>query len=103
MAQLKTPRYLDQEYSYPCERYHRTLDDLRVKIKQSEVFPGAVEVQVTVDILCLLEDVQGSMHLLKQEETIKNEFPIMILTRLWNARIPSILLSILKTFPVMAG
>ncbi|HHV15815.1 MAG TPA: hypothetical protein GXX58_04485 [Gelria sp.] len=73
MAQLKTPRYLDQEYSYPCERYHRTLDDLRVKIKQSEVFPRgqAVEVQVTVDILCLLEDVQGSMHLLKQEETIK--------------------------------
>ena len=73
MAQLKTSRYLGREHSYPSERFHRTLEDLKVKVKHSEVHPQgqAVEVRVIVDILCLLEDDQGSMHLVKKEETIK--------------------------------
>ena len=77
MAQLKTPRRPGQERSYPCERFHRTLEDLKVKVKQAEVLPQgqAVEVRVKVDILCLLEDDQGSMHLVKKEETIKERVP----------------------------
>ncbi len=77
MAQLKTPRRPGQEHSYPCERFHRTLEDLKVKVKHSEVLPQgqAVEVRVKVDILCLLEDDQGSMHLVKKEETIKERVP----------------------------
>ncbi len=73
MAQLKTPRRLGREHSYPSERFHRTLEDLKIKVKHSEVLPQgqAVEVRVKVDILCLLEDDQGSMHLVKKEETIK--------------------------------
>lgn len=73
MAQLKTPRHLGGEHSYPSERFHRSLEDLRVKVKQSEVLSQgqAVEVRVKVDILCLLEDDQGSMHLVKKEETLK--------------------------------
>ena len=73
MAQLKRPRHLGGEYSYPSERFHRTLEDLRIKVKHSEVLPQgqAVEIRVKVDILCLLEDDQGSMHLVKKEETIK--------------------------------
>ncbi|MDD3898145.1 MAG: hypothetical protein WC109_05460 [Syntrophomonadaceae bacterium] len=73
MAQLKTPRRLGREHSYPSERFHRTLEDLKIKVKQSEILPQgqAVEVRVKVDILCLLEDDQGTMHLIKKEEIIK--------------------------------
>lgn len=73
MAQLKTPRRLGREHCYPSDRFNRTLEDLKIKVKHSEVLPQgqAVEVRVIVDILCLLEDDQGSMHLVKKEETIK--------------------------------
>lgn len=73
MAQLNTPRRLGQEHSYPAERLFRMLEDLKIKIKQSEVISQgqALEVRVKIDILCLLEDPMGHMHLVKQEETLR--------------------------------
>ncbi|MGS0763108.1 hypothetical protein [Syntrophomonas curvata] len=72
-AQLNTPRRLGDERSYAAERLFRMLEDLKIKVKQSEVIPQgqAVEVRVKIDILCLLEDPAGRMHLVKKEETLR--------------------------------
>lgn len=73
MAQLNTPRRLGCEPSYTADRLFRALEDLKIKIKQWEVIPQgqAVEVRIKMDILCLLEDPGGHMHLVKKEETLR--------------------------------
>lgn len=73
MAQLSTPRRLGREHSYTADRLFRMLEDLKIKVKQSEVIAQgqAVEVRVKIDILCLLEDPAGHMHLVKKEETLR--------------------------------
>lgn len=73
MAQLNTPRRLGYERSYASERLFRLMEDLKIKIRHSEVITQgqALEVRVKIDILCLLEDPAGHMHLIKKEETLR--------------------------------
>lgn len=73
MAQLNHPRRLGREQIYNVDRLFRMLEDLRIKVKQSEVIAQgqAVEVRVKIDILCLLEDPAGHMHLVKKEEILR--------------------------------
>jgi hypothetical protein len=77
MAQLNTPRRLGREQVFSSDRLFSILEDIKVKVKHSEALTQgqAVEVRIKIDILCLLEDTNGSLHLVKKEETIKERVP----------------------------
>lgn len=73
VGRLKSPHRIKEEKCYEIEKTYNTVEDVKVKVRHCRALPQgqAVEVQMKLDILCLLEDLLGSMHLIAKEETVR--------------------------------
>lgn len=74
VAELPHPRMLREETSLPIDWDYSNLEDLKIKVRDTAIIPQgmAVETRIVVDILCLLSDEEGKVHLIKQEEMLKD-------------------------------
>lgn len=79
VAQLPYPYRLKELCTYTLDRVYKSVEDLKIKVKQTITrFQGqAVEAQISLDILCLVEDLAGELCLIAREATIKNRIPIL--------------------------
>ncbi|NLB88271.1 MAG: hypothetical protein GX790_03465 [Syntrophomonadaceae bacterium] len=70
VGRLKAPHRIKEEKTYDIEKAYRKVEDVKVKVRNCRVQPQgqAIEVQYKLDILCLLEDLLGTMHLIAKEE-----------------------------------
>lgn len=73
VGRLKSPHRIKEEKTYDIEKAYQKVEDVKVKVRYCRALPQgrAIEVQVKLDILCLLEDLLGTMHLIAKEETVK--------------------------------
>lgn len=79
VAQLKNPRRVKEQVVYTIDKIYRSMDDLKIKVKYTEIkIQGQVlEACIKLDILCLLEDVAGEMELVAREETVRDRIPLV--------------------------
>jgi|GEM_PF-474806 len=78
LARLKENRRINEPRTYPLEISYRAMEDLRIRVKERQVLAlgTAVEARIKLDILCLLADSEGHMHLFKREEIFHERIPL---------------------------
>lgn len=74
LNKLQRPYHLQSHCNFALDQLFRSIEDLKIKVKTAVVRGQglAVEALLRLDILCLVEDVNGQMHLISHEETIRN-------------------------------
>jgi len=79
LSRLKESRRLAEEKTYPLDLYYRAMEDLRIRVRERQVVAlgTAVEARIKLDILCLLADSEGHMHLFKREETFNDRISLL--------------------------
>jgi len=79
LSRLRDSRRLAKEKTYPLESSYQAMEDLRIRIRERQVVAlgTAVEARLKLDLLCLLEDSEGHMHLFKREETFNDRIPLL--------------------------
>ncbi|HZJ85056.1 MAG TPA: hypothetical protein VFD02_05820 [Syntrophomonadaceae bacterium] len=78
VGRLKNPCRIQVENSYSINKVYKAIEDLKIKVKDHIITAQGrlVELEIKVDILCLLEDFLGSMHLIVQEEIIREKIKL---------------------------
>lgn len=78
IGRLKSPRCITGERIYAIEDIYKASEDVKVKVKNCRVEPQGrlIEVRLKVEVLCLMEDLSGSMHLIIKEEMLKEKVPL---------------------------
>lgn len=78
ISKLERPCHLQAHYSCALDQIFRSIEDLKIKVKTAVVRAQglAVEALLRLDILCLVEDASGQMHLISREETVRNRIPL---------------------------
>lgn len=78
IGRLKSPHRIKEEKSYDIEKSYHSVEDVKVKARNYTVLPQGqlIEVQIRLDILCLLEDFLGTMHLISKEEIVKEKIAL---------------------------
>lgn len=78
VSHLTAPRKFGEQREFDVDQIYKSLEDLKVKVKASEVSPQGqnVETKLILDILCLVEDMTGRMQLIKKEEIVKDRVPV---------------------------
>lgn len=79
LSRLRESRRLAEEKTYPLEDNYHAMEDLRIRIRERQVLArgAAVEVRLKLDLLCLLADSEGHMHLFKREETFNERISLL--------------------------
>lgn len=79
VGQLKNPRQYKGEAHLHLQKLHRSVEDLKVKVRNLvvAVMGMAVEARLDIEILCLLEDEEGQLQLIKHVETIRERIPLL--------------------------
>lgn len=77
VSKLDRPYHLQSHYNCALDQLFRSIEDLKIKVKTAVVRAQglAVEALLRLDILCLVEDVNGQLHLISREETIRDRIP----------------------------
>ncbi|MGI5912707.1 MAG: hypothetical protein ACOX6E_09090 [Syntrophomonadaceae bacterium] len=83
VAELNSPHWYRGEDSYTVDRFFHVLEDLKIKIRQTEAVPRGqvLEVRIRIEILFLLQGENGKHQLIKKEETIKERVAYSNFTR----------------------
>ncbi|MDD2586343.1 MAG: hypothetical protein PHT79_08910 [Syntrophomonadaceae bacterium] len=78
VSRLPAPRKLDEQKAFAVDKTYQSFEDLRVKVRESEAYLSgqAVEIKIKLNILCLVEDMNGKTHLLNRQETVKDRVPL---------------------------
>ncbi len=73
IGRLKSPQRIKEEKVYAIEKAYKSIEDLKVKVRHCRVQPQgqAIEAWLKLDILSLVEDLLGGMHLITREETVR--------------------------------
>ncbi len=79
VTQLHNNRAINEDRVYPLDILCRSVEELKVRVKEKEVvlLGMAVEARLVVDILFLLQDGNGEMQLFKREEIFKQRIPLL--------------------------
>lgn len=79
IAELKNPRKYHNQVTYQIGDAYKAMDDLRIKIKRTDVkIQGkAVVTTISLDILFLVQDETGHMRLIAREEIIRDRVPLV--------------------------
>lgn len=79
VARLKERQHIREEKVYDIEKVYKSVEDLKIKIKDLQVnLQGqALETNIRVDVLCLVEDLLGTMHLVSREETLRHRISLL--------------------------
>ncbi|MDI9479215.1 MAG: hypothetical protein ACOXZ6_01375 [Syntrophomonadaceae bacterium] len=77
ISKLDQPYHLQAHYDCALDQLFRSIEDLKIKVKTAVVRAQglAVEALLRLDILCVVEDVKGQLHLISREETIRDRIP----------------------------
>lgn len=77
VSKLNRPFHLQSHYNCALDELFRSIEDLKIKVKTAVVRAQglAVEALLRLDILCLVEDLDGQLHLISREETVRNRIP----------------------------
>lgn len=77
ISTLNRPFHLQSHYKCALDQLFRSIEDLKIKVKTAVVRAQglAVEAMLRLDILCLVEDFNGQLHLISREETVRNRIP----------------------------
>lgn len=78
VSKLDQPYHLQSHYNCALDQLFRSIEDLKIKVKTAVVRAQglAVEALLRLDILCLVEDINGQLHLISREETVRNRIPL---------------------------
>lgn len=78
VSKLDRPHHLQAHFSCALNNVIRSIEDLKIKVKTAVVKAQglAVEASLKLDILCLVEDMNGQMHLISHEETARSRVPL---------------------------
>lgn len=78
VGKLDRPHHLQAHFSCALDQVIRSIEDLKIKVKTAVVKAQglAVEASLKLDILCLVEDMKGQMHLISHEEIVRNRVPL---------------------------
>lgn len=78
VGRLKNPCRIQVENSYSINKVYKAIEDLKIKVKEHIITAQGrlIDLEIKVDILCLLEDFLGSMHLIVQEEIIQERIKL---------------------------
>ncbi len=73
IAELNNPQKVNEHLVYAVDDSFYSMEDIKVKTKNSEIIKQgkAIEANIVVDIICLLADSGGHMHLISKEEIIR--------------------------------
>jgi len=79
IAELTNPRKVNKQIVYAVDKVFYSMEDIKIKIKNSEIKKQgqAVEINIKLDIICLLADITGHMHLINREEIVKERIPLI--------------------------
>lgn len=79
VGQLRNPRQYKGEAHLPLHKLHRSVEDLKIKVRNLAVavMGMAVEARMDIEILCLVADGQGELQLIKHVETIRERIPLL--------------------------
>ena len=74
LAELSTPRSFDHHQVYHLDERFQSMEDLRVKLREYIVRKqgNALETLFKLEVLCLLENMDGKMQLVKKEENLRD-------------------------------
>lgn len=72
-------QHINEEKKYETDKIYKSVEDLKIKIKELQVnLQGqSLEARIRIDILCLLEDLLGTMHLFTRAETIRQRISLL--------------------------
>lgn len=75
IGKLKETQSISLEKIYGIEKIYKSSEDIRVRVKNCRAEPQGkvIEILLKVDILCLAQDFNGSMHLIIKEEILKEQ------------------------------
>lgn len=75
IGRLKSPHRIKSEKLINIDKVYKSIEELKIKVKEYQLSKQgqALELSVRLDILCLLEDLLGSMHLTVKEEIVKEK------------------------------
>lgn len=75
IAEMNSPQKINKQVVYAIEENFYSMEDIKVKTKNSLVKKQgrAIEANIVVDIICLLADAEGNMHLISREEIIREK------------------------------
>ncbi|HOB11868.1 MAG TPA: hypothetical protein PLM20_05600 [Syntrophomonadaceae bacterium] len=78
VSKLDQPYHLQSHYNCALDQLFRSIEDLKIKVRTAVVRAQglAVETLLRLDILCLVEDINGQLHLISREETVRNRIPL---------------------------
>jgi len=78
VSKLDQPYHLQSHYKCALDQLFRSIEDLKIKVRTAVVRAQglAVETLLRLDILCLVEDTSGQLHLISREETVRNRIPL---------------------------
>ncbi|MGI5881214.1 MAG: hypothetical protein ACOX6L_11665 [Syntrophomonadaceae bacterium] len=73
ISRLEMPRRLQEQYRCMFEQKYKSIEDLKIKVRQMTVQPRgrSLEIIFKLDALCLLEDDRGEMKLISREITAR--------------------------------
>ncbi|MDR1159953.1 MAG: hypothetical protein LBK69_04925 [Syntrophomonadaceae bacterium] len=86
LAELSRPRSISAPYHYYLEEKYDVLEDVKLKVLlcSARFMGAAAEVQIHLQILCLLRDAYG-LHLLNKETVLNDRAPLEAFNRQdWN-------------------
>ncbi len=78
IGKLASSHRIKAEQTYNIDKVFKAIEDLKIRVRGYHFIPQGrlVELQLKLDILCLLEDFLGSMHLLVKEEVVKEKIKL---------------------------
>lgn len=78
LARLKENRRISEARDYPLEMSYQAMEDLRIRVKERQVIRlgSVIEALIKLDIICLLADPAGHMHLFKREVVFHERIPL---------------------------
>ncbi|NLJ72121.1 MAG: hypothetical protein GX333_03785 [Syntrophomonadaceae bacterium] len=73
IGRLKSPHRINREKVFTVDKNYKAMEDIIVKIKECQVtaYGQNIELLIKLDILCLLEDINGRLNLTVKQETIR--------------------------------
>jgi len=89
VASLTSPRNDRYQRSYPMDLNYKRIEDIKVRIKscQVKVQGKSVETRIELELLCLLEDFEGSSRFVNREEIFKEQISLRDFDQIPNSQL----------------